>query len=69
MKWMATPKNWKNQGHGEVIKVGGVKPHADASDITFLLQDKRVEGLNNGQWFRAPTSPHAHLINVGYQVI
>ncbi|KAM7477233.1 hypothetical protein LguiB_024476 [Lonicera macranthoides] len=49
----------------------GVKPHADASAITFLLQDKKVEGLqvlNNGQWFRVPTSPHSLLINVGDQV-
>ncbi|KAF7154309.1 hypothetical protein RHSIM_Rhsim01G0055600 [Rhododendron simsii] len=48
----------------------GVKPHADGSTITFLLQDKEVEGLQiflDGQWFRVPIVPHAILINVGDQ--
>jgi isopenicillin N synthase-like dioxygenase len=26
-------------------RILGVKPHADASAVTFLLQDKEVEGL------------------------
>jgi len=49
----------------------GVKSHADASSITFLLQDKAVEGLQivkDGQWFRVPIVPHAILINAGDQV-
>ncbi|KAA8535184.1 hypothetical protein F0562_030187 [Nyssa sinensis] len=49
----------------------GVKPHADASAITFLLQDKEVEGLQvmkDEQWFRVPIIPDALLINVGDQV-
>ncbi|KAA8535183.1 hypothetical protein F0562_030186 [Nyssa sinensis] len=48
----------------------GVKPHADASAITFLLQDKEVEGLQvlkDDQWFRVPIIPHALLFNVGDQ--
>ncbi|KAI7987979.1 Protein SRG1 [Camellia lanceoleosa] len=48
----------------------GLKPHADGSAITFLLQDKEVEGLQilkDGQWFRVPIIPHALLINVGDQ--
>ncbi|XP_059635187.1 codeine O-demethylase-like [Cornus florida] len=48
----------------------GVKPHADGSAITFLLQDKEVEGLQilkDDQWFRVPIIPHALLINVGDQ--
>lgn len=49
----------------------GVKPHADGSAITFLLQDKEVEGLQvlkDNQWFRVPIIPNALLINVGDQV-
>ncbi|KAF7154702.1 hypothetical protein RHSIM_Rhsim01G0058400 [Rhododendron simsii] len=48
----------------------GVKPHTDAATITFLLQDKEVEGLQilqDGQWFRVPIVPQAILINVGDQ--
>ncbi|XP_050214611.1 protein SRG1-like [Mercurialis annua] len=49
----------------------GVKPHADASAITILLQDKQVEGLQflkDDQWFRVPIIPHALFVNVGDQV-
>ncbi|KAL9339631.1 hypothetical protein Peur_068646 [Populus x canadensis] len=49
----------------------GVKPHADASAVTFLLQDKEVEGLQflkDNEWFRVPIIPHALLVNVGDQV-
>ncbi|KAJ4832900.1 hypothetical protein Tsubulata_044523 [Turnera subulata] len=49
----------------------GVKPHADASALTFLLQDKEVEGLQflkDDEWFRVPIVPHALLVNVGDQV-
>ncbi|ONI13831.1 hypothetical protein PRUPE_4G248600 [Prunus persica] len=48
----------------------GVKPHADGTIITLLLQDKQVEGLQflkDDQWFRAPIVPEALLINVGDQ--
>ncbi|CAL2255465.1 unnamed protein product [Prunus armeniaca] len=48
----------------------GVKPHADATLITHVLQDKQVEGLQflkDDQWFRAPIIPEALLINVGDQ--
>ncbi|KAL3326544.1 hypothetical protein AABB24_037288 [Solanum stoloniferum] len=49
----------------------GVKPHADASAITILLQDKEVEGLQvlkDDQWFRVPIIPYGLLVNVGDQV-
>lgn len=49
----------------------GIKPHADASAITFLLQDKEVEGLQvlkDDQWFRVPVVPYSILVNVGDQV-
>ncbi|KHN33717.1 Codeine O-demethylase [Glycine soja] len=49
----------------------GVKPHADGSTITFLLQDKEVEGLQvlkDDQWFKVPIIPDALLINVGDQI-
>lgn len=46
----------------------GLKPHADGTAITILLQDDSVEGLHvlkDDQWFRAPIVPEALLINVG----
>ncbi|KAF5482253.1 hypothetical protein F2P56_002838 [Juglans regia] len=49
----------------------GVKPHADGSAITILLQDKEVEGLQfqkDNQWNKVPIIPEALLINVGDQV-
>ncbi|CAN1774759.1 Jasmonate-induced oxygenase 4 [Linum perenne] len=49
----------------------GAKPHADASALTFLLQDKQVGGLqflNGNEWFRVPIIPDALLVNVGDQV-
>ncbi|KAJ0576232.1 putative thebaine 6-O-demethylase [Helianthus annuus] len=52
-------------------KVLGVKPHADGSAVTFLLQDKEVEGLQvlkDGQWFGVPIVPDALTINVGDQI-
>ncbi|XP_023759956.1 protein SRG1 [Lactuca sativa] len=52
-------------------KVFGVKPHADISALTFLLQDKEVEGLQvlkDGQWVGVPILPDALTINVGDQL-
>ncbi|KAI3801795.1 hypothetical protein L1987_29910 [Smallanthus sonchifolius] len=52
-------------------KVLGVKPHADSSAITLLLQDKEVEGLQllkDGQWVGVPVVPDALTINVGDQI-
>ncbi|CAO2837747.1 unnamed protein product [Amaranthus hypochondriacus] len=46
----------------------GLKPHADAVTITFLLQDSEVEGLQvlkDDQWFKVPIIPHAIFVNVG----
>ncbi|PPD98998.1 hypothetical protein GOBAR_DD03962 [Gossypium barbadense] len=51
-------------------QVLGVKPHADGSVITMLLQDKEVEGLQvlkDDQWFNVPIIPQALLINIGDQ--
>lgn len=48
----------------------GLKPHADGAVLTFLLQDKDVEGLQvlkDGQWFRVPIIPYAIVVNVGDQ--
>ncbi|KAK6151688.1 hypothetical protein DH2020_014323 [Rehmannia glutinosa] len=47
------------------------KPHGDASAMTYLLQDKQVEGLQtlkDGQWYRVPIIPNAMVVNVGDQV-
>ncbi|KAL1819622.1 hypothetical protein DCAR_0415919 [Daucus carota subsp. sativus] len=49
----------------------GVKPHADGSAMTFLIQDKQVEGLQvlkDDQWFNVPNVPDALLVNIGDQV-
>ncbi|KAL2465568.1 2-oxoglutarate (2OG) and Fe(II)-dependent oxygenase superfamily protein [Abeliophyllum distichum] len=49
----------------------GIKPHADGSAITFLLQDKEVEGLQvmkDDQWFHVPIVPYALLVIVGDQM-
>ena len=49
----------------------GLKPHADGSAITFVLQDKEVEGLQflkDNQWIRVLVIPQALLINIGDQV-
>ncbi|KAI4335737.1 hypothetical protein L6164_014351 [Bauhinia variegata] len=46
----------------------GLKPHADGSLITFLLQDKEVEGLQllrDNQWFKVPIISEALLVNAG----
>ncbi|KAG9153439.1 hypothetical protein Leryth_021014 [Lithospermum erythrorhizon] len=48
----------------------GTKPHADGSAITFLLQDKEVEGLQvlkDAQWYMVPIVPYALLVNIGDQ--
>ncbi|KAF5805141.1 putative codeine 3-O-demethylase [Helianthus annuus] len=52
-------------------KVLGVKPHADSSAITLLLQDKEVAGLQllkDNQWVGVPVVPDALTINVGDQI-
>ncbi|CAI0629463.1 unnamed protein product [Linum tenue] len=49
-------------------QVLGLKPHSDGTVITFLLQDKEVEGLQvlkDGQWFRVPVIPDALVLNAG----
>lgn len=49
----------------------GLKPHADGSAITFLLQDREVEGLQilkDGQWVGVPIIPQALVINLGDQL-
>ncbi|XP_076919637.1 protein SRG1-like [Bidens hawaiensis] len=52
-------------------KVLGVKPHADSSAITLLLQDQDVAGLQlliADQWVPVPIVPDALTINVGDQI-
>jgi len=49
----------------------GLKPHTDGSSITFVLQDKEVEGLQvlkDNKWFKVPIVPDALVINVGDQI-
>ncbi|CAN1163295.1 Protein SRG1 [Linum perenne] len=49
-------------------QVIGLKPHSDGTVITFLLQDKEVEGLQilkEDQWFRVPIIPDALVLNIG----
>ena len=49
----------------------GLKPHTDGSSITFVLQDKEVEGLHvlkDNKWFKVPIVPDALVINVGDQI-
>ncbi|KDP30220.1 hypothetical protein JCGZ_17002 [Jatropha curcas] len=51
-------------------KILGVRPHADGSVLTILLQDKEVEGLQflkDNQWFRVPIIPDALFVNAGDQ--
>ncbi|KAL3618184.1 hypothetical protein CASFOL_038505 [Castilleja foliolosa] len=53
---------------GQVL---GAKVHGDASGMTYLLQDKEVEGLQalkDGQWYKVPIVPNALLVNVGDQL-
>ncbi|XP_051152544.1 jasmonate-induced oxygenase 4-like [Andrographis paniculata] len=52
-------------------KVLGLKPHADGSGITVLLQDEDLEGLQvlkDDRWLQVQTLPHALLVNVGDQI-
>lgn len=52
-------------------RVLGVKPHADISTLTFLLQDKEVEGLQvlkDGEWVGVPIVRDALTINIGDQL-
>ncbi|KAL3618186.1 hypothetical protein CASFOL_038507 [Castilleja foliolosa] len=52
-------------------QVLAAKPHGDASGMTYLLQDKRVEGLQvlkDGQWYKIPIIPNALVVNVGDQL-
>ncbi|XP_022871571.1 protein SRG1-like [Olea europaea var. sylvestris] len=49
----------------------GLKPHADATTVTILLQDEEIEGLQvmkDDKWFRVPIIPGALLVNVGDQI-
>ncbi|CAA0819940.1 2-oxoglutarate (2OG) and Fe(II)-dependent oxygenase superfamily protein [Striga hermonthica] len=49
----------------------GLKPHADGSGITILLQDKDVKGLQllrDDKWFWVPIMPHALVVNIGDQL-
>lgn len=46
----------------------GLKPHADGSAMTIVLQDRDVPGLQilkDSRWFWVPTLPDALLVNAG----
>ena len=48
----------------------GVRPHTDGSIVTYVLQEKDVEGLQvlkDNQWFKVPVIPEALVVNVGDQ--
>lgn len=48
----------------------GLKPHADGSGYTIILQDD-VEGLQvhkDGKWYTVPTISHALLVLMGDQM-
>lgn len=50
--------------------LNGFNPHSDASMISILLQDRKVEGLQilkDDEWVVVPIIPHALLILVGDQ--
>ncbi|XP_057767954.1 protein SRG1-like [Salvia miltiorrhiza] len=52
-------------------QVLGLKPHADGSAMTILLQDRDVRGLQllkDNQWFWVPSMPHSLLVNIGDQL-
>ena len=52
-------------------QVLGLKPHADGSGMTIVLQDRDVLGLQilkDDQWFWVPTLPDALLVNAGDQL-
>ncbi|KAK7325266.1 hypothetical protein VNO77_29425 [Canavalia gladiata] len=54
----------------ETDVVLGLKPHADGSGYTIILQDD-VEGLqvhHDGKWFMVPTISHALLVIMGDQM-
>ncbi|CAN1832931.1 Protein SRG1 [Linum perenne] len=53
-------------------RVLGLDSHSDGSVLTFLVQDKQVEGLqlllDDGEWVRVPTTPSdALVISIGDQ--
>ncbi|KAE8730760.1 2-oxoglutarate and Fe(II)-dependent oxygenase superfamily protein isoform 2 [Hibiscus syriacus] len=46
-------------------KVLGLKPHSDRSNVTVILQDEEVEGLQivkDEKWITVPAIPHALVI-------
>lgn len=48
--------------------VFGVRPHSDASVLTFLLVDNGVGGLQvqrDDKWYNVPAKPYTLLINLG----
>uniref|UniRef100_A0A0D9WMH5 Fe2OG dioxygenase domain-containing protein n=1 Tax=Leersia perrieri TaxID=77586 RepID=A0A0D9WMH5_9ORYZ len=48
--------------------VYGIKPHSDATNLTILMIDNDVGGLQvlkDGVWYDVPTIPHTLVINLG----
>ncbi|KNA13435.1 hypothetical protein SOVF_116980 [Spinacia oleracea] len=49
-----------------IKQVLGLKPHADFSALTLLLQDEEgLQVLKDDQWFMVPVIPHALFLNLG----
>ncbi|KAJ0695150.1 putative aminocyclopropanecarboxylate oxidase [Helianthus annuus] len=49
----------------------GLSSHSDPGDMTFLLPDKRVSGLQirkNDQWISVKPIPNAIIVNIGVQL-
>lgn len=45
--------------------------HSDASALTFLLKDRKVEALEvlqDDKWFKVPIIPHAIMVIIGDQI-
>ncbi|KAL2929805.1 Codeine O-demethylase, partial [Bienertia sinuspersici] len=50
----------------DLKQVLGLKPHADFSTLTLLLQDEEgLQVLKDGQWFMVPVVPDALFLNLG----
>lgn len=47
----------------------GLKPHADGSGFTIIIQDEvGLQVLKDGEWFKVPNIPHALLVVLGDQM-
>ncbi|KAL0441658.1 UNVERIFIED_CONTAM: putative 2-oxoglutarate-dependent dioxygenase ANS [Sesamum radiatum] len=62
--WPQNPSSFKRPD-----LVLGLKPHADGSGYTVILQDEPgLQVLNHGKWYTVPKSPEALLVLMGDQM-